>query len=213
MLKIAVLGGTFDPIHFGHLAVAAEALALLGLTEVVFMPAGRPYFKNLAAISSAEDRLNMLKLAIAGQPKYSLSVMEIERQGPSYAVDSMARIKAGMKPQDELYFILGWDSLLSLPQWYETRRLIEICRIVAAPRPGYPHPDVSQIEKDLPGLARRCIVMERPLIDISSTRIRQRAGAGLPINDMVPPEVEEYIREKGLYANQMPKTNNQENLK
>ena len=199
MLKIAVLGGTFDPVHLGHLAVAAEACNLLNLNQLIFMPAGRPYFKNLENISAAKHRLNMLKLAIAGQPHYQISLIEIEREGPSYAVDSMARIKSGLKPEDELYFIMGWDSLLSLPQWYEASRLIEICRIVAAPRPGYPLPDVSQIEKDLPGLAHRCIVMERPLIDISSTAIRQKVAAGLPIDDAVPPAVAEYIRKEGLY--------------
>ena len=199
MVKIAVLGGTFDPVHLGHLAVASEAQALLDLSAVVFMPAGQPYFKNLAAISPAEDRLNMLKLAIAGRPQYSLSLMELERQGPSYAVDSMARMQAGLNPEDELYFIMGWDSLLSLPKWFEAGRLIQICRIVAAPRPGYSLPDVSLIEKELPGLTRRCIVMERPLIDISSTQIRQRVLSGLPIDDMVPDGVAEYIRQKGLY--------------
>jgi nicotinate-nucleotide adenylyltransferase len=199
MLKIAVLGGTFDPVHLGHLAVAAEACSLLNLSQLIFMPAGRPYFKNLENISASKHRLNMLKLAIAGQPNYQISLIEIEREGPSYAVDSMARIKRGLKPEDELYFIMGWDSLLSLPQWHESSRLIEICWIVAAPRPGYPLPDVSQIEKDLPGLAQRCIVMERPLIDISSTSIRQRVAAGLPFDDEVPPAVAEYIRKEGLY--------------
>ena len=199
MLKIAVLGGTFDPVHLGHLCVAAEAFSLLKLNRLIFMPAGRPYFKNLESISAARDRLNMLKLAIASQAKYQISLIEIEREGPSYAVDSMARIKAGLNPGDKLYFIMGWDSLLSLPQWFEASRLIKICRIVAAPRPGYPLPDISQIEKDLPGLAQRCIVMERPLIDISSTCIRQRVAEGLPIDNMVPPEVAKYIREEGLY--------------
>jgi nicotinate-nucleotide adenylyltransferase len=199
MLKIAVLGGTFDPVHIGHLAVAAEALSLLSLSRLIFMPAGRPYFKNLQNISAAQDRLNMLELAIAGHPDYQISLIELKREGPSYAVDSMSRIKASLNPEDELYFILGWDSLLSLPLWFEASRLIEICRIVAAPRPGYPLPDVSKIEKDLPGLSQRCIVMEGPLIDISSTVIRQRVAEGLPIDEMVPPAVAGYIREKGLY--------------
>jgi nicotinate-nucleotide adenylyltransferase len=199
MLKIAVLGGTFDPVHLGHLAVAAEAIQLLDLTEVVFMPAGQPYFKDLAAITPAADRLQMLKLAIAGQPRYSLSLMEIERPGPSYAVDSMTRLKARLEPQDELYFVMGWDSLLSLPQWYAADRLIEICRIIAAPRPGYPRPDLARIEAALPGLSRRCTIMARPLIDISSSAIRRRVAGALPVEDMLPAAVWEYIREKGLY--------------
>ncbi|HSW57218.1 MAG TPA: nicotinate-nucleotide adenylyltransferase [Dehalococcoidales bacterium] len=198
MNRVGVFGGTFDPVHNGHLAVAAEAKRMLKLAEILFMPAGQPYFKNLAEISGAEDRINMLKLAIAGQPCYGLSLIEIEREGPSYAVDSMSKMQT-LRPQDELYFILGWDSLLILPLWHDAGRLIELCRIVAAPRPGFPKPDLSQIDQQLPGLVRRCTVMERPLIDISSTVIRQRVSAGQSVAEMVSPEVEAYIRKKGLY--------------
>ncbi len=193
------MGGTFDPVHVGHLAVAAEALRVLDLIAVVFMPAGQPYFKNLASITPGKERLEMLTLAISGQPRYSLSLMELQREGHSYAVDSMVKMRAGLKPEDELYFILGWDSLLSLPQWYQADLLIQICRIVAAPRPGYAKPDVGLIEKDLPGITGRCTVLEKPLIDISSTQIRRRVAAGLSIDEMVPPEVARYIQQKGLY--------------
>jgi nicotinate-nucleotide adenylyltransferase len=199
MKKIGVMGGTFDPIHNAHLAVAEEARREVGLTEVVFMPAGHPYFKEQAAISPKEDRLNMVKLAIAGKPYYSFSRMELDRPGPSYAVDSMAKMKARLKPEDELYFVMGWDSLMSLYRWHEADRLIKTCRIIASPRPGYPKPDVESLEKDLPGIAQRAIVMERPLIDVSATEIRQRVSRGLPIDSLVPLAVAEYIKEKGLY--------------
>jgi len=198
-MKIAVLGGTFDPIHLGHLAIAEEAHRLLALNKVIFMPAGQPYFKDSAAISPAEDRIKMLELAISSQTDYLISRLEVERPGPSYAVDSMEQIKKQWNTADELFFIMGWDSLMSLHLWREADRLIKLCRIVAAPRPGYPQPKLKSLEKDLPGISERAIVMERPLIDISATLIREKAAKGLPLDGLVSPAVAGYIRQKGLY--------------
>ncbi len=198
-MKIGVMGGTFDPIHIGHLAVAEEARRLLSLNKVIFMPAGHPYFKDGTMITPAEDRVRMLELTLIGQPDYALSRLEVERQGPSYAVDSIAKIKAQMDPMDEVFFIMGWDSVMSLPLWYEADRLIRLCRIVAAPRPGYPQPDLLSLALDLPGITERVIVMERPLIDISASLIREKVRRGLSIDGMVLPDVSVYIREKGLY--------------
>ncbi len=198
-MKIGVFGGTFDPIHLGHLAIAEEARRLLALSKVIFIPAGRPYFKDSAAISPAEDRVKMLELAIAGQSAYIISRLEIERPGPSYAVDSMTQIKKQMNSADELFFIMGWDSLMTLHLWQEPERLISLCWIVASPRPGFPPPDLTIVEKNLPGITDHVIVMERPLIDISATIIREKVSRGLPVDGLVPPAVAEYIREKGLY--------------
>jgi nicotinate-nucleotide adenylyltransferase len=203
-MKIGILGGTFDPIHLGHLAVAAETCRCLKLDRLVFLPAGQPYFKQLNTITPAEQRLEMLELAIRGEPLYSISKLEIERQGPSYAVDSVSRMKASLTLDAELFFIMGWDSLLSLPLWYEAPRLIQLCKIVASPRPGFPKPDISQIEAKLPGITQRSIVLERPLIDISSTDIRRRVALGQPISDKVPPAVEKYILKNGLYLEKTP---------
>lgn len=194
------MGGTFDPIHLGHLAVAEEARRQINLDEVRFMPAGQPYFKDLSSISPAEDRLRMLALAIAEKPYYSISRLEIDRPGPSYAVESVFQMKQLLRPGDEIFFIMGWDSLMTLYRWYEADRLIKLCKIVAAPRPGYPKPDVDVLEKDLPGITRRSIVMDRPLIDISATEIRRRVHQGLPVDDMVPLAVAGYIRERRLYV-------------
>lgn len=199
MMKIGILGGTFDPIHLGHLAVAAETFRFLKLDRVVFLPAGQPYFKQLNTITPAQQRLEMLELAIHGEPAYSISRLEIERQGPSYAVDSLSRMKTSLGTDDELFFIMGWDSLMSLPLWYEAERLIQLCKIVASPRPGFPKPDIGQIESQLPGITRRAVVLERPLIDISSTEIRRRVREGLPIDQMVPQAVKQYILGKNLY--------------
>jgi nicotinate-nucleotide adenylyltransferase len=198
-MNIGLVGGTFDPVHLGHLAVAEEARLELNLAEVIFIPAGRPYFKAAALISPAEYRVNMLNLAIAEKPYFRVSLMEIQRPGPSYAVDTVAKMKRQLSEGDEIFFIMGWDSLMTLSRWEQPERLIKLCKIVAAPRPGYPKPDVSLIEKDLPGITLRTVVMEKPLVDISATEIRERVRKGLPIDSMVPAPVAKYIKEKRLY--------------
>ena len=198
-MKIAVLGGTFDPIHLGHLAIAEEVRRLLALNEVIFMPAGCPYFKDSAPVSPATDRVKMLELATAGHSAYIISRLEVERLGPSYAVDSMTQIKKQLNPADELFFIMGWDSIMTLHLWHEVDRLISLCRIVAVPRPGYPQPNLTTLDSDLPGIAERTIVMERPLIDISATLIREKVYQCQSIDGLVPPAVADYIQGKGLY--------------
>jgi len=198
-MNIGVMGGTFDPVHAGHISIAEEARRLLRISRVIFVPAGHPYFKSISHISPAGHRVKMLNRALAATPYFEISLMEIERPGPTYTVETIRRLKETLNPQDEIYFILGWDSLLSLPHWQDPMHLISLCRLVAAPRPGYPVPDVSLLEKDLPGITERVTVMEKPLIDISSSDIRERVRQGLPIDQMVPPAVADYIREQGLY--------------
>jgi nicotinate-nucleotide adenylyltransferase len=199
MSKIGVMGGTFDPVHLGHLAVAEEARAQLDLAEVVFIPAGHPYFKAQAYISPPEHRVNMLNLALADKPYFKISLAEIKRPGPSYAVDTIARMKRPLSAGDEILFIMGWDSLLTLPRWERAGQLINLCKIVAAPRPGYPKPQVGLIEPDLPGISQRIVIMDKPMIDISATEIRERVARGLSVRDMVPAAVAQYIRERNLY--------------
>jgi len=198
--RIGVLGGTFDPVHLGHLAVAEEARRQLHLSEVVFIPAGHPYFKEVSRISPGTDRIRMLELALEEKAYYRISLIEIERPGPSYAVDTVYRMKKEMDTDDEIFFIMGWDSLTTLHLWQEPERLLSLCRIVAAPRPGYSRPDIALIEDKLPGISDRSIVMDKPQINISATEIRERVRQGLPIDDMVPPAVAEYIRKRGLYG-------------
>jgi nicotinate-nucleotide adenylyltransferase len=199
MKKIGVLGGTFDPIHIGHLAIADEARQCLNLDTIFFMPAGHPYFKEGMKVTSVVHRVRMVRLALAGQPHFRLSLIEIKRPGPSYAVETLERLKTRLTARDELLFILGWDSLLGLPRWYAVDRLVRLCRIVAAPRPGYPPPDLDLLEKQLPGISTRIIILDKPIIDISSTQVRDRVRQGLPVDMLVPPAVGDYIREKKLY--------------
>jgi nicotinate-nucleotide adenylyltransferase len=198
-VNIAVLGGTFDPIHSGHLLVADVVCERLAPAEVVFVPAGQPWLKAARRISPVEDRVEMVRLAIQGKRHYRLSTAETERSGLTYTVDTILELKSRVSPQDELYFILGWDNLLDLPRWHKPQELISLCKLVAVPRIGFRVPEEATLEKLLPGLSKRVILFDKPEIDISASVIRERVSRGLPITHLVPPAVERYIRERALY--------------
>jgi nicotinate-nucleotide adenylyltransferase len=198
-MKIGVLGGTFDPIHVGHLRVAEEVTASLTLDEVIFMPAGQPWLKVNNAISPAEHRLEIMRLALAGRDNFKLSTMEIERPGPTYTVDTMAELGRQLGSEDELFFILGWDNLTQLPQWHEPSRLIELCQLVAVPRVDFPPPDLKSLEAAIPGLSQRVILLNAPRIDVNASEIRRMVREGLSIRNLVPEVVEEYIKRNKLY--------------
>ena len=199
-MNIGVFGGTFDPIHNGHLIVAEETRARLNLAEVLFVPAGQPWLRMNSPISAVEHRLQMVRLAIGDKPCFTLSTVEVERAGPSYTVDTIAELKGQLQVKGELFFILGWDSLAELPKWREPSRLIKMCYLVAVPRPGYSPPDLKFMEATVPGLAQRVILLDTPEVDISASGIRKRAAQGLSISHLVPEPVERYIREHGLYT-------------
>ena len=198
-MNIGVMGGTFDPIHIGHLIVAEEARTRLNLVEVLFVPAGQPWLKPSSPISVAEHRVQMVRLAIANKPYFKLSTMEIERPGPSYTVDTIAELQGQLGSEHELYFILGWDNLAQLPQWHEPSRLVKMCRLVAVPRVGYTVPDLKSLEAAIPGLSQSVILLDTPEIDISASGIRERITQGLSISGLVPEAVERYIRQHKLY--------------
>jgi nicotinate-nucleotide adenylyltransferase len=201
-MNIGVLGGTFDPIHIGHIKVAAEVVARLDLPRILFMPAGQPWLKlnNANAISPVQHRLEMVRLGIAGNPRFKLSTLEVERGGPTYTVDTIAQLHSGLDEGDEIFFILGWDNLMQLPQWHRPQRLIELCRLVAVPRVDFPLPDLPALEKELPGITQRVILFDKPRIDVNASVIRRRAAEGKSISDFVPKSVERYIREHSLYV-------------
>ena len=201
-MKTGILGGTFDPVHTGHMVVADVVREELGLTEVVFVPAGEPWFKAGASVLPAEHRLNMVHLAIAGKYYFKASAMEIERKGPTYSVDTMAEMRREIEDNDELFFIIGWDNLMELPRWHQPERLISLCRLVAVPRVGFPVPDLASIEASIPGISQRVIMLDKPQIDISASVIRQRVRQGLSISHLVPEAVEKYIKEHNLYITQ-----------
>jgi nicotinate-nucleotide adenylyltransferase len=198
-MDIGVIGGTFDPIHIGHLIVAEEARLRLGLSQVVFVPAGQPWLKQDKDISPGEHRLEMIRLAIAPNTFFRASTVELERHGPSYTVDTLAALKRELGPEANLYFILGIDALAGLPTWREPQEIVELCHLVAAKRPEASDLDLQSLERSVPGMSSRVIILDNPLIDISSSEIRQRVAEGKSIHEMVPEAVERYIREKRLY--------------
>jgi nicotinate-nucleotide adenylyltransferase len=198
-MRTGILGGTFDPVHNAHLMIAGEALRRLELDEVLFIPTSHTPLKEDTVITPEEHRVRMVELAIAGNPVFRLSRIEIDRAGISYTVDTLAEIKQSPGNDSELYFIIGLDSLKTLLRWKGPDRIIEMCRLVTILRPGYDVPDIDELEKSIPGITERLIIIGDLAPDISATNIRRRVAAGLPINDFVPGPVEQYILENGLY--------------
>ncbi|HUV52620.1 MAG TPA: nicotinate-nucleotide adenylyltransferase [Dehalococcoidia bacterium] len=199
--KIGVLGGTFDPIHTGHLIVAEDVREKLGLSEVLFVPAGKPWLKlkEEKTITDGEHRLAMVRLAIKGNPFFKVSTMELDRPGPSYSIDTILELKNKLGPAVEIYFIAGPDALAELPQWKEPARLLEICQVVGIGRPGYAKADLSVLDVSVPGAAKRIMLLDVPQIDISSKEIRRRVAQGQSIRYLVPEAVQKYIEKHKLY--------------
>jgi GTP-binding protein len=198
--KIGIFGGTFDPVHLGHLMVVEEAKTALDLSEVVLVPAGQPMSRPNVNVTPAKQRLAMLNLAVEGSPYLKVSSIEIERKGPSYTADTIAELKKKSGRGSELYFILGWDSLEQLPTWHEPSKIISLCTLVAVPRPGYSKPSLKTLEGVLPGISDKVIILDKPKVDISATEIRELAAQGESIEHLVPEAVAKYIKKNKLYT-------------
>ena len=196
---MGILGGTFDPVHRGHLALAGAARDELDLDRVLFVPAGQPWRKADRYITYAEHRLAMLRLALEGDETFEIATLELEREGPSYAADTLEALR-GDRPNDELFFILGEDALLDLPNWARPRRILELAKLVVARRMGVERKAVEEAARRLPGLLDRAVWLKMPLVDVSGTEIRDRVRRGLPIGDLMSRVVKAYIRTQGLYA-------------
>ncbi len=199
MQRIGIMGGTFDPIHYGHLVAAEEARWQFGLEKVIFIPAGHPPHKVSRKISEARHRLVMTRLAIESNPFFAASAIEIERPGLSYTIDTVRDMR-NTYPLADIYFITGADAVLEILSWKHIDELLDQCCFIAAKRPGY---RLGRLKEKLPGLRReqlkRITVIEVPALAISSTDIRQRVQTGRPIKYLLPEAVERYIREQGLY--------------
>lgn len=195
--RVGVMGGTFNPIHNGHLVTADEALHAFALDEVVFVPAGRPWQKPDDEVAPAEDRYLMTVIATASHPKFSVSRIEIDREGPTYTIDTL-RALASQRPGDEFFFITGADATLQILSWKDPEAVLREARFIAATRPGY---DLERLEKELPsGLGDRVQILEIPALAISSTDVRRRAREGRPIRYLVPAAVATYIQKHALYG-------------
>ncbi len=200
--RIGIMGGTFDPIHYGHLVIAEEVRARLNLTEVLFIPTGDPPHKPGLSVTSAEQRASMVQLAIASNPHFVLSRMEIDRPGPSYTVDTVRQLRQLWGRQMGLYFVIGWDSLEDLHHWYDPQGLLaELTGLVAVRRPG--HVEEAEyrkvIEQRLPGITQLLHVVDAPQLDISATDLRKRVAEGRPIKYQTSEAVEQYILTHKLY--------------
>jgi nicotinate-nucleotide adenylyltransferase len=199
-MRFGIIGGSFDPIHLGHLLIAEEARVRLDLAEVAFIPAGQPWMKQDTPMSPAHHRLNMVRLAISSNPFFTASSCEMDREGPTYTVDTLEELHQDDGGHRDLYFILGVDALQQLHLWKDPGRILELCTLVAAPRPGGDPIDLRFLEDIGPAAKERLVLLERPLVDISATEIRRRASSGLSIQYMVSEQVERYIHRYHLYT-------------
>lgn len=201
--RFGLLGGTFDPIHYGHLVIAEEVRTALDLTEMVFVPTGQPPHKPGKIITEARHRLAMLELAIASNPYFTISTVDVERPGPSYTVDTLRLLREQWGEGTAIYFVIGWDSLEELPTWYNPEGILkQVTHLVAVHRPG--HIEVSgyrdQLEERLPRLKQRLLTMPAPQLEISATDLRQRVAEGRSIKYQTAEAVEQYIIEHRLYG-------------
>ncbi|GAA3531844.1 putative nicotinate-nucleotide adenylyltransferase [Aeromicrobium flavum] len=197
--RIGVMGGTFDPIHHGHLVAASEVQSWFDLDEVVFVPTGQPWQKSERVVSPPEDRYLMTVIATAANPRFTVSRVDIDRDGPTYTIDTLRDLAAAY-PDDELYFITGADAMAAILTWRDHRELFELAHFVGCTRPGH-----EMNESTLEGLPReRVTLVEIPALAISSTDCRARVNSGEPVWYLVPDGVVQYIGKHGLYQPQDP---------
>jgi nicotinate-nucleotide adenylyltransferase len=200
--RVGVLGGTFDPVHLGHLAVAEDAREALGLERVLLMPAGQPPHKPSRRIASAADRLAMLELAVGGHPGFEVSSIELDRPGPSFTVDTLGALDAAARAagrEPDLWFVLSSEAFLALPTWREPERILELSRLAVAPREGHALPPTDWVEGRFPGRGDRIRILDGPYLCVSATEIRARVAAGRSISYLVPDAVAAYIGDHDLY--------------
>ena len=198
--RIGIMGGTFDPIHDGHLAAAEAARVEFGLCKVIFMPAGNPPHKQSQKISDAEHRYRMTALATSSNSGFEVSRLEVDKAGITYTFDTMEELRSIYGEAPEIYFITGADAVLELLTWYKIGELLTLCKFIAVTRPGF---DIWKLEQKIAEISSKydgeIICLEVPLLEISSTDIRERIKNGKPVKYLLPEEVEAYIHKNGLY--------------
>ena len=203
-MRVGVFGGTFDPVHYGHLILAEQCREQGRLDEVLFTPAPRPPHKPQPR-ARFEQRVEMLSLALAGNPTFRVEEVEKERDGPSYTVDTLAELRR-RRPDDALVLLIGGDAMRDLHLWYEPQRILELASLLVVARPDSSMPDCKEFCERLgiPAGAVRMQVVEAPLIDISSRDLRRRAADGRSLRYLMPRAVECYIHDKRLYRTEAP---------
>lgn len=198
-MRRGILGGTFDPVHTGHLILAQEMTWRLGLDEMLFMPAGLPWMKREEELTTQEHRRAMVQLAIAGDRRFRLTTIELDRPGETYTVDTLEELRGGEMAQDELLLVMGVDTLNTMHRWKSPGRILELARLAVAIRPGHQGMDLRELEAIDPTAGERIMSVRMPLIEISGTELRRRVKVGEPVRYLVPEPVAEYIEEYGLY--------------
>ncbi len=196
-LRLGIYGGSFDPIHIGHLAIAEEARATLGLASVAFVPAARQPLKRQAQ-TAPDHRLAMVRLACADNPAFYADDLELRRPPPSYSVDTLRAFRERHPPPAELWFIIGADAARDLPRWREVEAIVALACLAIVARPGF-ELDLPALLEALPGLKGRHALLDGPRLDISSTALRGRIAAGRPVRYQLPEVVRSYILAHGLY--------------
>ena len=191
-MRLGIMGGTFDPIHHGHLVAAIEVGHFFSLDEVVFVPTGQPWQKDGREVSAAEDRYLMTVIATASNPRFSVSRVDIDRPGPTYTIDTLRELRALRGPDVELFFITGADALAQIMTWQDADELFKLAHFVGCTRPGH-HLSGVGLPND------RVSLIEIPALTISSTQCRERVGAGVPIWYLVPDGIVQYISKRSLY--------------
>jgi len=199
MARVGILGGTFNPVHVGHLVCAQEALAQLGLDRVVLMPAAVPPHKQVPDDPGVDHRIGMCSRAVDGDGRFSVSSVEADREGTSYTVATLREIRES-QPGDDLTFIVGGDMARSLPTWREPQAVLELAEVAVAQRGDAGRSVVTEALSGLSGAAQRVRFFDTPRLDVSSTDVRRRAAEGRPIRWLVPDSVLRYITDYGLYA-------------
>jgi nicotinate-nucleotide adenylyltransferase len=195
--RLGVIGGTFDPPHYGHLVLAETARVQLGLDRVLFVVAGQPPHKPDRPITPSHHRAAMVEMAIADNPACVLSRVDLDRPGPHYTVEMLALLQREC-PEAELFFLVGGDSLAQFLTWRDPAGIVRMARLAVMPRPGH-EPDLASLEQVLPSLRERLVWLDAPALDIAASDLRRRVREGLPIRYLVPPSVEAYICEHRLY--------------
>lgn len=198
--SIAIMGGTFDPIHFGHLAAAEAVRYFLGIDKILFVPTGNPYYKQKSGVTDKEIRYEMVSLAIKSNPYFEVSRIELDREGNTYTVDTLNALNELYNGEVKIYFIMGADSLNKIIYWKNVEEIFKLCEVVAVTRPGFNKDKLKvNINEMRKKFNAKVHFVEIPGLDISSTEIRERVKRGMPIKYLLPECIENYIINQKLY--------------
>lgn len=196
--RVAIMGGAFDPLHYGHLVTAQTVYDSFDVDKVVIMPLGEAPHKNMSS-ATAEERYEMIKAAVADNPAFAVSSMEIERKGKTYTVDTLSEIKKN-NPNTEIYFVMGADEITSVERWKQPEKLLKMCDFIAVTRPGF---DNEKVKNKIDSIRKKygCNIffLEVPSLDISSTELREKIRSGKNVKYLIPKETEKYIADHDLY--------------